>query len=301
MEKTFEDYVKDFKTSKTYINYSNVVFASTSLDTKERITALAIASHYNWTKKVDCWPSNATLARETGLSVKSVVRAKASLVVKGFLASQQRYDNSCIYTPMVTESLPMDSQSLPMVTESQGYGHSDQLIENLIENKTEKLKEKEASSVAGAPSLAESSSFVLDKGDAPLVENTVTEIPLALTEEEEAMDSQSIGAKDESPVETNDSPATEGVSPVETDESQTETKKINKQTTIGEFKVHFGGTEENYNKVWEQMTAYLMVDFGLRGMDAWNTAKQLIVLLDDFTIEEGYALVKTNSNDGDDW
>lgn len=93
------------------IDYHEAIFAS-KLSAYAKLTALAISSYYNWTKKQMCWPSNKTLSQATGLSTSSVVRAKKELAAEGYLEVQRRIDNSNLYRPIVPQT--------------RGYVHTDQ-------------------------------------------------------------------------------------------------------------------------------------------------------------------------------
>lgn len=85
------------------IDYHEVIFAST-LTSNARLTALAISSFYNWKEQKACWPSNKTLAKATGLSIRSIIRSKNELVSEGYLVSNRRYDMSNMYIPCVPQS-----------------------------------------------------------------------------------------------------------------------------------------------------------------------------------------------------
>lgn len=65
-----------------------------------------IASHYDFTKGDAAWPSNKTLARETGLSVRSITRARKLLTECQYLSSQRQYNNVTLSIPTVPESIP---------------------------------------------------------------------------------------------------------------------------------------------------------------------------------------------------
>ena len=71
-----------------------------------------IASHYDFTKKDPAWPSNKTLAKETGLSIRSIVRAKKVLTDRQYLVSHRQYNNVCMYIPTepVAQPLRQDGQ-----------------------------------------------------------------------------------------------------------------------------------------------------------------------------------------------
>ena len=96
----------------TYYEYIRAIRAS-DLDTNSKITAIMIASHYDFTKGERVWASNKTLAKETGLSVRSIVRAKRVLIDSHYLTSERQYNSVCLL--------------LPIVPKSQEDGHSGQL------------------------------------------------------------------------------------------------------------------------------------------------------------------------------
>jgi DNA-binding transcriptional MocR family regulator len=77
---------------------------SSDLKTTQKITAIMIASHYDFTKGDPAFPSNKLLAKETGLGISTVVKAKKVLSERGYLCSKMQWDNSCLYTPMLPDS-----------------------------------------------------------------------------------------------------------------------------------------------------------------------------------------------------
>lgn len=87
-----------------YHDYRDAVFAS-DLTAPQKLVALAISYHYNWKYQGPAYPSNKTLARETGLAVSSIVKAKKVLVDRGFITSEQRFNNSSEYTCNIPEHL----------------------------------------------------------------------------------------------------------------------------------------------------------------------------------------------------
>jgi DNA-binding transcriptional MocR family regulator len=106
-----------------YMSYIRLI-RSSDLTTSEKITAIMIASHYDFSKKDPAWPSNKTLAKETGLSVRSIIRAKKVLTESHYLVSQRQWNSVCLL-------IPTD----PM---SQGVGHNGDLnthINTHINNK----------------------------------------------------------------------------------------------------------------------------------------------------------------------
>jgi DNA-binding transcriptional MocR family regulator len=94
-------------------DYQRALFAS-ELTTNARITGCVIGSHFNWKTWEYSFPSNKTIAKETGLSIRSVVRAKNELVSKGHLVSVRRFNDSNTYTPLCP--YPSDTQSITQGT-----------------------------------------------------------------------------------------------------------------------------------------------------------------------------------------
>ena len=91
------------------IDYHEAIFAS-ELTSNARLTALAISKFYNWKKDEVCWPSNKTLAKATGLSIRSIIRSKNELVNAGYLVSHRRFNDSNVYkatTPCHSGSYPV--------------------------------------------------------------------------------------------------------------------------------------------------------------------------------------------------
>ena len=78
------------------IDYHEAIFAS-ELTPNAKLTALAISKFYNWKENKACWPSNKTLAKATGLSVRSIIRAKNELVKANYLISNRRHNGSSVY------------------------------------------------------------------------------------------------------------------------------------------------------------------------------------------------------------
>lgn len=78
------------------IDYHEAIFAS-ELTPNARLTALAISKFYNWKEGKACWPSNKTLAKATGLSIRSIIRSKNELVKAGYLVSDRRFNDSSVY------------------------------------------------------------------------------------------------------------------------------------------------------------------------------------------------------------
>jgi DNA-binding transcriptional MocR family regulator len=89
-------------------DYQRALFAS-ELTANARLTGCVIGSHFNWKTWEYSFPSNRTIAKETGLSIRTVVRAKNELVSKGHLVSVRRFNDSNTYTPLIP--YPSDTQS----------------------------------------------------------------------------------------------------------------------------------------------------------------------------------------------
>jgi len=100
------------------IDYHEAIFAS-ELTSNARLTALAISKYYNWKEKEACWPSNNTLAKATGLSVRSIVRSKNELVNSGYLVSHRQYNNACLYIPSVPQSTSSRQTDASLLTDWQ--------------------------------------------------------------------------------------------------------------------------------------------------------------------------------------
>ena len=83
-----------------YMSYIRAI-RSSDLPSHAKLTALMIASHYDFSKGDAAWPSNNTLAKETGLSVRTVIRAKNVLSDRQYLVSRRQYNNVCLYIPNV--------------------------------------------------------------------------------------------------------------------------------------------------------------------------------------------------------
>lgn len=123
------------------LDYHEAVFAS-ELTSNARLTALAIAKYYNWKEGQDCWPSNKTLASVTGLSIRSIIRAKNELVNNGYLVSQRRYDMSNMYTPCVPQAQGVRQDDTLVVS----YWHSNNEYNNKYNNEINNEKNNNKSS-----------------------------------------------------------------------------------------------------------------------------------------------------------
>jgi DNA-binding transcriptional MocR family regulator len=114
------------------IDYHEAVFAS-ELTYKAKLTALAISSYYNWTKQQMCWPSNATLAKATGLSIRTVSRSHKELAETGYIEVWHRSNNSNMYRPTVPSPGHTVSSSGHTVSSS-GHTVLSVLTHSLINN-----------------------------------------------------------------------------------------------------------------------------------------------------------------------
>lgn len=146
-----------------YFEYQEAVFASTTLTFKARLTALAIASYYNWKDQSPCWPSDALLSQRTGLSISSITRAKKELVADGYLSSDRRYDSTNEYVPLLPVTVPLLTQSTPSA-------HTDESLcsqgaTNREENHevNEELNNEEELEPQAAPAAGNSDEFSLNE------------------------------------------------------------------------------------------------------------------------------------------
>jgi hypothetical protein len=115
-------------------DYNRAILAS-DLSTNEKITAMAIAIHYNWKTKDMAYPSIKTLTMETGLSKASIHRAKIVLVSQGYLVSQRRYNSSNLYLPQIPACL----------TQRLGGSHTEELKDNIKDNLKDNKKDSNES------------------------------------------------------------------------------------------------------------------------------------------------------------
>ncbi len=92
-----------------YHDYRDAIFAS-DLTSNAKLVALAISYHYNWKTETRAWPSNKTLAKETSLSIRTVIRAKNELISNGYLVSDRRLNDSSVYKSV----LPCQSGTNPV-------------------------------------------------------------------------------------------------------------------------------------------------------------------------------------------
>lgn len=74
--------------------YIRMVRDDDSLSSIAKLVAIIVASHYNWKTQEAAWTSNKTIATESSLSIRSVIRAKRELESKGYLASVRRMDSA---------------------------------------------------------------------------------------------------------------------------------------------------------------------------------------------------------------
>jgi DNA-binding transcriptional MocR family regulator len=85
-----------------YHQYRDAVFAS-DLTSNAKLVALVISYHYNWKKQQDAFVSNKTIARESSLSVRTVIRAKKELESKGYLVTKRQYNSANLSQPKCQE------------------------------------------------------------------------------------------------------------------------------------------------------------------------------------------------------
>lgn len=87
-----------------YFTYTKAVYES-EMTAKAKALCLCVAYHYNWSEKSPCWPSDATLASETGLAPATLRRGKREAEAAGFLHSDRRYDSTSLYTPLIPDEV----------------------------------------------------------------------------------------------------------------------------------------------------------------------------------------------------
>ena len=81
-----------------YMKYIRAI-RSSSLSYKAKLVAIMIASHYDFKTAVPAFPSVDTLAQETGLSGRSVSRAKIELVENGWLVTHRQFNRASLSVP----------------------------------------------------------------------------------------------------------------------------------------------------------------------------------------------------------
>jgi hypothetical protein len=81
-----------------YMEYIRKI-RSSSLSYKAKLVAIMIASHYNFKTAVPAFPSVDTLAEETGLSGRSVSRAKIELIENGWLVTHRQFNRASLSVP----------------------------------------------------------------------------------------------------------------------------------------------------------------------------------------------------------
>lgn len=81
-----------------YMRYIRAI-RSSNLSYKAKLVAIMIASHYDFKTAVPAFPSVDTLAQETGLSARSVSRAKIELIENGWLVSHRQFNRASLSVP----------------------------------------------------------------------------------------------------------------------------------------------------------------------------------------------------------
>lgn len=120
-------------------DYQRSLFAS-DLSSNAKLVGCVIGSHFNWKTWEYAFPSNKTIARESGLSISSVTRAKRELVSQGHLVSARRFNDSNTYTPLRPKG---------MVSKTNVHGQDgqlkDTLKDTLKDNKDRSSESKDSS------------------------------------------------------------------------------------------------------------------------------------------------------------
>ena len=111
-------------------DYTNAVSDTEDLSMSEKMVALTIARHFNWSEQNPAFPTNETIAKKAGCNPRTVIRAKATLIEKGWLSSKRRFNKSNYYTP----SIPSDTMSLPIRHDVTSRGDTEYTLTNKITN-----------------------------------------------------------------------------------------------------------------------------------------------------------------------
>ena len=85
-----------------YHDYRDAIFAS-DLTANAKLVGLVISYHYNWKKQQDAFVSNKTIATESSLSVRTVIRAKKELESRGYLVTKRQYNSANLSQPKCQE------------------------------------------------------------------------------------------------------------------------------------------------------------------------------------------------------
>lgn len=133
-------------------DYTNAVSDTENLSMSEKMVALTIARFYNWSEQNPAFPSNETIAKKAGCTPRTVMRAKASLIEKGWLSSKRRFNKSNHYVPCIPTSDTMshdnmtgDTMSLPKRHDVTSRGDTDDtLTKKLTKNLTKNISSEAA-------------------------------------------------------------------------------------------------------------------------------------------------------------
>jgi hypothetical protein len=131
-------------------DYTNAVSDTEDLTMSEKMVALTIARHFNWSEQNPAFPTNETIAKKAGCNPRTVIRAKATLIEKGWLSSKRRFNKSNYYTPSIpsantalpisqsetstSDTMSHDTMSLPIRHDVTSRGDTEYTLTNKITN-----------------------------------------------------------------------------------------------------------------------------------------------------------------------
>jgi hypothetical protein len=116
-------------------DYTNAVSDTEDLSMSEKMVALTIARHFNWSEQNPAFPTNETIAKKAGCNPRTVIRAKATLIEKGWLSSKRRFNKSNYYTPSIpSDTMSHDTMSLPIRHDVTSRGDTEYTLTNKITN-----------------------------------------------------------------------------------------------------------------------------------------------------------------------
>jgi hypothetical protein len=135
-------------------DYTNAVSDTEDLSMSEKMVALTIARHFNWSEQNPAFPTNETIAKKAGCNPRTVIRAKATLIEKGWLSSKRRFNKSNYYTPSIpsantalpkSDTMSHDTMSLPIRHDVTSRGDTEYtLTKKLTNNLTDNISSSAA-------------------------------------------------------------------------------------------------------------------------------------------------------------
>jgi hypothetical protein len=180
-------------------DYTNAVSDTEELTMSEKMVALTIARHFNWSEQNPAFPTNETIAKKAGCNPRTVIRAKATLIEKGWLSSKRRFNKSNYYTPSIpsantalpisqseishnetsnSDTMSHDTMSLPMRHDVTSRGDTEYTLTNNITNNLTDNISSFAAWESEVISQEEENSFSDVIEEKELLETRGTSIPL---------------------------------------------------------------------------------------------------------------------------